>query len=411
MGQAPDRFRALPNDSPSAAGLRERSNGAFVLKQQMESVMKLSDISAKLGCALEGDGQVDIVGIAGIEEAEAGHLTFLSNPKYKAKLRHTKASAAIVPADFEASAAWPLPLLRHANPYLTFAHAIELFYSPPPAPHGVHPTAVVAPTAVCGHNVRIGASSVIGEGVVLADGVTVYPNCTIYPGVRIGRNSTIHSNCVVREHVVIGEDCIVQNGAVIGADGFGYAKQADGTWYKIVQSGSVVLENRVEIGACTTVDRATIGETRIKSGSKLDNLVMIGHGSSVGENTLLCGQVGLAGSSTVGRNVMLAGQVGVAGHLHIGDNVVATVKSCIWKSVEANQVLYGNIPASDSHTWLKASAVFRQLPHMQKSVQQMQKRIAVLEEPFKTNGKSGQADAPPKVALECHGTTGDAPQG
>jgi UDP-3-O-[3-hydroxymyristoyl] glucosamine N-acyltransferase len=344
----------------------------------LKNFMKLTEIAKRLGCELEGDGEVEVSGVAGIEEAEAGQLTFLSNPKYSAKLAHTAAAAAIVSVDFQNNLGRALPLLRHSNPYLTFARAIELFYTPPPAPDGIHPTAVIAASAKLGRNVRIGAHSVIGEEVRIEDDVTVYPNCTIYSSARIGRGSIIHSNCVVREHVDMGERCILQNGVVIGADGFGYAKQDDGSWYKIVQSGRVILEDDVEVGAGATIDRATIGETHIKRGAKIDNLVMIGHASSVGENTLLCAQVGLAGSTKVGKNVTLAGQVGVAGHLTIGDNVVATAQTGIPNSVEAGKLISG-YPAIENRAWLKSSAIFQRLPELQKTIRELQQRIAELE--------------------------------
>ncbi len=356
--------------------------------------MKLSEVALKLDCLLDGDGEIEVSGVATIEEAQSGQITFLTNPKYKTRLQKTGASAVIVASNFELSWETKISLLRHSNPYLKFAHAIELFYAPPAVPAEIHPTAVIAPSAVYGKNAKIGAHSIVGDGVIIGDDVTIYPNCTIYPGAKIGHGSTIHSNCVVREHVEIGERCLLQNGAVIGADGFGHARQADGTWYKIVQSGRVVLENDVEVGACSTIDRATIGETRIQSGAKLDNLVLIGHGSKVGKNTLLCGQVGLAGSSVVGNNVMLAGQVGVTGHLQIGDNVIATARSCIWKSVEANQVLYGNIPASDGQSWLKSSAIFRQLPQIQKTVRQLQQRIDALEDNLPADEQQLQNSGP-----------------
>lgn len=342
--------------------------------------IKLSDIASQLDCIVVGDDNLEITGVAGLDEAEIGQLAFLSNPKYTPKLATTKASAVIVAKDFNSPV--NLALLKHSNPYLTFAKAIELFYSVPSPANEIHPTAVVSPTAKIGQNVRIGANSVIGDEVELADNVTVYPNSTIYYGAKIGANSTIHSNCVVREFVQIGERCTLQNGVVVGADGFGYAKQDDGSWYKIVQSGIVVLENDVEIGANSTIDRATIGETRIKRGAKLDNLVMVGHASTIGENTLLCGQVGLAGSTKVGRNVTLAGQVGVAGHLTIGDNVVATAQTGIPNSVEPNKVISG-YPAIENRAWLKSSAIFTRLPELQKAFRELQHRVAEMEKTLK----------------------------
>ncbi|MBI4852814.1 MAG: UDP-3-O-(3-hydroxymyristoyl)glucosamine N-acyltransferase [Acidobacteria bacterium] len=342
--------------------------------------MKLSDIASRLNCVLEGDGNLEIKGVIGLDEAENGQLTFLSNPKYTSKLAITKASAVIVGKDF--SSPTHLALLRHTNPYLTFARAIELFYSPPNPVNEIHPKAVVSPLAKLGKNVCIGANSVIGDNVELGDNIVIYPNVTIYPNAKIGENTIIHSNCVVREYVEIGAHCTLQNGVIVGADGFGYAKKDDGSWYKIVQSGIVVLESDVEIGANSTIDRATIGETRIKQGAKLDNLVMVGHASVVGENTLLCGQVGLAGSSKIGRNVTLAGQVGVAGHLTIGDNVIATAQTGIPNSVEAGQIISG-YPAIENRSWLKSSAIFNRLPDLQKTLRELQRRVAEIEKLFK----------------------------
>jgi UDP-3-O-[3-hydroxymyristoyl] glucosamine N-acyltransferase len=339
--------------------------------------MKLSEIAERLGCALEGEGEIEITGVAGIEEAGTGEITFLSNPKYTAKLAETKAAAAIVATDLQTEGI-SIPLLRHRNPYLIFARAIELFYTPPPAAEGIDATAVVSPSATLGRNVRIGAHSVIGDRAEIGEDVVIYPNCTIYAGARIGKGCVIHSNCTVREYVEIGARCILQNGVVIGGDGFGYAKRDDGTWYKIVQSGTVVLEEEVEVGANSAIDRATIGETRIKKGAKIDNLVMVGHASVVGENTLLCGQVGLAGSTKVGSNCTLAGQVGVAGHLTIGDNVVATAQTGIPNSVEAGKLISG-YPAIENRAWLKSSAIFQRLPELQKTMRELQKRIAELE--------------------------------
>ncbi|MBC7880317.1 MAG: UDP-3-O-(3-hydroxymyristoyl)glucosamine N-acyltransferase [Anaerolineae bacterium] len=341
--------------------------------------MKLSEIASKLGCTFEGDGDLEILGVATLEEAESGQITFLTNLKYKSKLQTSAASAVIVANNYVSDGKHSMALLRHGNPYLKFAQAIELFYTAPEMPAGIHPTAVIAPTATLGKNVKVGPHSVIWDDVVIGDDVTIHPNCVVYPGAQIGSGSTLHSNCVVREYVVLGERCTLQNGAVIGADGFGYAKQADGSWYKIRQSGRVVLGDDVEVGACSTIDRATIGETRVASGAKIDNLVMVGHGSRIGENTLLCGQVGLAGSTIIGRNAMLAGQVGVTGHLSIGDNAVITARSTIWRSVPANEVINGSIPACDSRSWLKSSAIFLQLPQLQKNVRELQAKIGVFE--------------------------------
>ena len=342
--------------------------------------MKLGDIAARLECSLDGDGGLEITGVVGIEKAEAGHLTFVSNPKYASKARTTKASAVIVSSDFPEV---PAATLRSSNPYLTFARAIELFYAAPEPARGIDPTARISTKA------RIGENASIGPFVVIEDDVEIGKNCTIYPfvhisrGVRAGDQFRAYAHVSVREHCRIGNNVILQDGAKIGTDGYGYAKRDDGSYYKIVQSGIVVLEDDVEIGANSTIDRATIGETRIRRGAKIDNLVQIGHSSDVGEDTLLCAQVGLAGSSKIGRSVILTGQVGVAGHLEIGDRVIATAQTGIPNSIEADKVVSG-YPAIDNRLWLKSSAVFKRLPELLKRIEALEKNKRVTE----TGGES-----------------------
>jgi UDP-3-O-[3-hydroxymyristoyl] glucosamine N-acyltransferase len=337
--------------------------------------VKLGDIAARLECSLKGDPNLDITGVVGIEHAEPGHLTFVSNPKYAAKVRTTKASAVIVSPDFPDIAP---ATLRSANPYLTFARAIELFYTAPQQGRGIDPTARISDTA------RIGENASIGPFVVIEDDVDIGRDCTIYPfvhisrGVRAGDYFKAYAHVSVREYCRIGNNVILQDGAKIGTDGYGYAKRGDGSYYKIVQSGTVVLEDDVEIGANSTVDRATIGETRIRRGVKIDNLVQIGHSSDVGEDTLLCAQVGLAGSSKIGRSVILTGQVGVAGHLEIGDRVIATAQTGIPNSIEADKVVSG-YPAIDNKLWLKSSAVFKRLPELLKRLEALEKNKSVTE--------------------------------
>jgi UDP-3-O-[3-hydroxymyristoyl] glucosamine N-acyltransferase len=332
--------------------------------------VKLSDIAARLDCVLKGDGEVEITGVAGIDEAGPGQLTFVSNPKYAVKARSTHASAVIVSPGFPEIAA---ATLRNANPYLAFARAVELFYEPPAPPREIDTTARIAASA------KIGINASIGAYVVIEDGVHIGMNCTISPfvhisrGARIGDNFRAYSHVSVREFCRIGNNVILQDGAKVGTDGFGYAKQDDGRYYKILQSGIVVLEDDVEIGANATIDRATIGETRIRRGAKIDNLVQAGHASDVGENTLLCAQVGLAGSSKIGRNVILTGQVGVAGHLEIGDGVVATAQTGIPNSIEAGQIVSG-YPAIENKLWLKSSAVFKRLPELLKRIEALEKK-------------------------------------
>ena len=324
--------------------------------------MKLKDIAARLNCELRGDGELEIRGVAGIEEAQAGDVTFVSNPKYGPKARTTQASAVIVGEKFPDIAA---ATLRTKNPYLAFARAVELFYrAPVPAP-GVDAAARIAPTA------KIGANASIAPCVVIEDDVEIGSNCTLFPfvhiarGSRIGDNFKAYANVSVREFCRIGNNVILQDGVKIGTDGFGYAKQDDGSYYKIVQSGIVVLEDDVEFGANSTIDRGTIGETRVRRGAKIDNLVQIGHACVVGENTLLCAQVGLAGSTKVGRDAILTGQVGVAGHLEIGDRVIVTAQSGVGDDIEPGKVISGS-PAFDNKTWLRSSMIFKRLPELLK---------------------------------------------
>ncbi len=341
--------------------------------------MRLQEIAQRLNCRLEGDGNVEIHRVLGIEAADSGDLTFISNRKYVAAAKTTRASAIIVAEDF---APLPMATLRSPNPYLTFAKAIELFYAAPQYPPGIHPTACIDPTAHIGLRAHLGPYVVIHEDVVIGDDAVLVGPATIYRGVRIGEHFLAHSNVVIREYCRLGSNVTLQNGVVVGGDGFGFAKQADGSYYKMVQSGIVIIEDDVEIGSNSTIDRGTIGETRVKKGAKIDNLVQVGHASTVGENSLLCAQVGLAGSTVVGRDVVLTGQVGAAGHLTIGDGVVVTAQSGIPHDVPAGQVISGS-PAFESHQWLKASAIFAKLPELQKNLRELARRVDELSERIK----------------------------
>ncbi len=333
--------------------------------------MRLDEIAARLDCRLEGPGDLEITGVAGMDEATPSQLTFLANRKYRPKLRTTRAAAVILDLDEPSPGR---PALRSDNPYLVFARALELF-SPPPKPStGIHPTAVIAPGAKIGHNASIGPYVVIEEDVELGDDCVLKSFVVIYRGAKIGNRFLAHAHAVVRENVFIGDDVILQNGAVVGGDGFGFAKQADGSYYKIVQAGTVIVENGVEIQSNACIDRATVGETRLHRGVKVDNLVQVGHSCDVGENTLLCGQAGLAGSTKLGRNVVLAGQVGVAGHLTIGDNVIATAQSGIPADVEPGKIVSG-YPAIDNAQWLKCSAVFNKLPELYNEVRKSRRTL------------------------------------
>ena len=342
--------------------------------------MKLGELAKRLGAELvAGEGEsVEaaaarvIDGVAGIETAGPGSVTFVANPKYSGLARTTHAGALIVEPSFPAV---KTATLRTPNPYLAWSKAIEAFHPSPRYLPGVHPTAVVAESARIGARAHIAAYVVVGERCVVGDDAVLLPHVVLYDGVRAGDRFLAHAHAVVREGCRLGDDVVLQNGAVIGADGFGLAKDGDGRWVKIVQSGPAVLEDAVEVQANACVDRASIGETRIGKGTKIDNLVMVGHGSSVGENTLLCAQVGLAGSTTVGSNVILAGQVGVAGHLTIGDGAIATAQTGIPSDVAAGAVVSG-YPATDNRTWLRTVAAVNRLPELMRKVKAIEDEIA-----------------------------------
>ena len=346
---------------------------------------KLRDLAEAVGCAVVGDGEIEITGVAGLEQAGPSELTFLANPKYAHKVKHSRAAAILVRQ--------PLPVpspasVVSANPYHDFARILALFYQPPrPAP-GIHPQAAIAATAVIGEGASIGAFAVVGEDVRIGRNAVLHPHVVIYPGARIGDDFYAHSHAAVREFCRIGDRVILQNGVVVGGDGYGFAKTEEGTHYKIVQSGITVIEDDVEIQSLTSVDRATVGETRVKRGAKIDSLVQVGHACVVGEDNIICAQTGLAGSSVLGKNVLLAGQVGVSGHLTIHDNAVVYAQSGIGGDVEEGAVVSGS-PAFDSREWLRAITAFQKLPEMWRAWRQMEKRVAELEQERGHDTKAG----------------------
>ena len=327
--------------------------------------MTLGELARALGAELHGDADHSISGVAGIEEAGPEHLTFVANPKYSALARITKAGAVIVSPEFPKI---PSATLRTTNPYLTFAKAVRLFYREPEYAPGIHPTAVIHPTAKIGRDAHIDAYAVVSEGVVIGDNATILPHVVIYAHAVIGDRFYAHAHSIVREYCRLGDDVVLQNGAVVGSDGFGFAKDDAGTWHKIVQSGPAVLEDSVEVQANSCIDRASVGETRIGAGVKIDNLAQIGHGSKIGANTLVCAQVGLAGSSETGKNVILAGQAGIAGHCKLGDGVIMTAQSGVSHDVPAGKMISGS-PAFDNRQWLRATAIFARLPDIIKQLQ------------------------------------------
>jgi UDP-3-O-[3-hydroxymyristoyl] glucosamine N-acyltransferase len=341
--------------------------------------MKLAELAAHTGARLEksGDGEMEITGAAGLDEAAPGQVTFLSNPRYTPRVETTRASAIYVGESVTVGR--HIAVLRTRDPYLAFTRALRLFHPEPEFEPFIHPSAVIDPTAVMAKDVWIGACACIGREAKIASGVRIYPNATVYDGAQIGEGSVIHAGAAIREGTQLGRRVIVHNNAVVGSDGFGYAKTEEGHWLKIPQAGIVVVEDDVEIGAGATIDRASVGETRIRRGAKIDNLVQVGHSCTVGEDTLLCAQVGLAGSSHIGRRVILAGQAGVAGHLTIGDDVVVTAKSATSHDVPAGKVISG-IPAFDNRDWLRSTSAFRRLGEMQRTLRSLEARLKALEE-------------------------------
>ncbi|MGO9096489.1 MAG: UDP-3-O-(3-hydroxymyristoyl)glucosamine N-acyltransferase [Bryobacteraceae bacterium] len=337
--------------------------------------MKLREIAEALGCQLEGDGELEITGLAPIEQAGPSELTFLANPKYAPKVKSTRAGAILVA---EAVRGLPIASLVSSNPYLDFARALELFYQPPrPAP-GISPLASLAPTAEIGEGASIGAFAVVGERVKIGRNAVLHPHVVIYEGATIGDDFYAHSHAVVREFCRIGNRVVLGNGVVVGGDGYGFAHRSDGSHYKIPQSGVTVIEDDVEIQSLTSVDRATIGESRVKRGAKIDSLVQIGHACVVGEDSIICSQVGLAGSTVLGRNVVLTGQVGVSGHLTIHDNAVVYAQSGIGGDVKEGSVVSGS-PAFDAREWLRAVTAFQKLPDLVKTVRDLKKKVEHLE--------------------------------
>lgn len=341
--------------------------------------MRLGEIAKQLGCELVGDPELEITGVAPIEQAGPTELTFLANPKYAPKVRHSRAGAIIAREPIRDI---PIATLVSQNPYLDFARALELFYRPPRPQPGIHPTAVIAPSAEIGEDASIGAYVVIGEHVRIGRRAVLYPHVVIYEGAQIGDDFTAHAHAVVREYCRIGNRVTLQNGVVVGGDGFGFARRPDGTHYKIVQAGTVVIEDDVEIQSLSAVDRATIGETRIKRGAKIDNLVQVGHACVVGEDNIICAQVGLAGSTILGKNVLLAGQVGVSGHLTIHDNVVVYAQSGVGGDIEAGAVVAGS-PAFDAKQWKRAVTAFPKLPELLKRLRELEHTVEELRSRLK----------------------------
>ena len=337
-------------------------------------MMKLLELAEKTDSTIEsGDANIEIVSAAGLDLAGEGEVTFLANPKYTAQIGETRASAIFLGEGIMINRE-DIVILRTKDPYLAYTKALRAFFPVDELKPFVHSSAVIDPTATVDPDTEIHANVVIGKNAVIEKGVRLFPNVTIYEGVKVGADSTVHSGVSIRENCEVGQRCIIHNNTTLGSDGFGYAKTAEKAWLKIPQTGRVVLEDDVEIGANTAIDCASVGETRIKRGAKIDNLVQIGHSCTIDEDALICAQTGLAGSSHIGKRVILTGQVGIAGHLKVGDDAIITAKSATSHDVEPGKVISG-IPAFDNREWLRSAAAFRKLGEMASRLRALEKKV------------------------------------
>lgn len=339
----------------------------------------LGELARRLECPVEGDGAIEIRRVATLEDAGPGDITFLANPKYASKLPATRASAVIMNGDADGTAAAPCAVVRSRSPYLTFARAAQLLSPTTPPVPGVHALASVAPDATVDPTATVFAFAVIGSGARIGPRTVVHPHVVIGDGTTIGADCILYAHVSIRERCTIGDRVIVQNGAVIGSEGYGFAQRPDGAHEKIPQNGPLVIEDDVEIGANTTIDRPAVGETRIKAGTKIDNLVQIAHGVVVGRNSLIAAQVGIAGSTIVGESVMFGGQAGITGHLTIGDRVMLAAKTGVTGSLPDGAYMSG-YPMQETDAWRHSQAAVRRLPELRKQLRALEERLKKLEE-------------------------------
>lgn len=341
--------------------------------------MKLSELADACSSTIEqGNAEMEISGAAGLDIAGPGDITFLANPKYTPQIKDTGAGAIFLNESVQIDRN-DIAVVRAKDAYLAYTRALRLFHPDPTPTASIHASAVIDPSSHVSPSCEIGAHVVVGKNCRISDGVRIHPNVTIYDGVSIGPNTILHSGVSVRENCEIGAGCVIHNNTTIGSDGFGYAKDEEKRWLKIPQVGRVVLEDDVEIGANTAVDCASVGETRIKRGAKIDNLVQIGHSCTIDEDALICSQTGLAGSSVIGKRVILAGQVGIAGHLKVGDDAVLTAKSATSHDVEPGKVISG-IPGFDNKTWLRSTAAYQKLGEIVQRLRGLEKKVDQLTE-------------------------------
>jgi UDP-3-O-[3-hydroxymyristoyl] glucosamine N-acyltransferase len=341
--------------------------------------ISVEELAGLLSCTFEGDGKTEIRGVSSLERAGEGDLVFLAHPKYRTLLEESRASAAIIPAGEKKGR---IPVILSENPHLSFIKAVEVFYSPYRLKPGIHPSAIVSPSAKTGKEVAIGAFAYIGDGVSIGAKTVIFPFAAIYPGVKIGKECVIHSHVSIREEIRIGNRVFIHNGASIGSDGFGYLQDKDGSHIKIPQTGTVIIEDDVEVGANAAIDRASLGETIIKKGTKIDNLVQIAHNVEVGPNSILAGQVGISGSVKIGKNVIMGGQTGVADHLHIGDKAITAAKTGVTKDIPPGSIVAG-YPHQNIREWRKTRALLSRLHDLIKDVRGLKKKVEELEKKIK----------------------------
>lgn len=334
----------------------------------------LKELAALLGGKVIGDEEALVSSLGTLDEATEGQITFLANPKYAAKVSTTRATAVIVSYGAER---YGRNVIEVKNPYLAFAKLLSLFHVKPIVPKGVMSGSFIGEDVALGEGITVYPGAYVGDGVKLGNGTVLHPGVVLYDGVEVGENTILHANVTVREGCRIGSRVIVHSGVVIGSDGFGYAPDGKG-YQKIPQIGVVVIEDDVEIGACTTIDRAALGLTLIRKGTKIDNLVQIAHNCVIGENCIIVSQTGISGSTKLGEHVTIGGQVGIVGHLEIGDNVMVGAKSGVHNSIPAGQILSG-YPAFPHKEWLKAASSFPKLPELRKAVNALEKKVQELE--------------------------------
>lgn len=354
--------------------------------------MTLKETAQLLGGDVSGDDETEIRGVAKIEEAEAGDITFLANLKYKKHVKTTRASAIIIGRDVQPDElkerTTPIPLIRVADPYMSFLKMIDFFHpAPEPLTGGIHPTAVIDKSASLAPDVAVGAHVVIGENCRIGNGTMLYPGTVLHQGVKVGKKTVIYSNVTVRESCTIGDRVIVHSGTVIGSDGFGFAPTHEGTHEKIPQRGIVEIQNDVEIGANCTIDRATIGRTLIEDGVKLDNLIHVAHNCTIGAHTVIAAQTGISGSTKVGRHCAFGGQVGLTGHITIADKTSIGAQSGVPKSIEEEGKTYFGYPAREIRETLRIEGALRQLPELLYEFRKLIKRVEELEKLINTRPK------------------------